>query len=269
MLDDFFTRAVLAGLMLALVVGPLGCFVVWRRLSYFGDTMAHAALLGVALSLVLSVNVMLAVFVVALVVALTILTVQGRAQLPTDALLGLLSHGALAIGLVALSFMTWIRFDLNGLLFGDLLAVSRSDLAVLLIGGASVIGILVIFWRKLFAVAVSREIAAAEGIDPHKMDLLFMVLLAGVVAVAIKLVGALLITAMLIMPAAAARRISVSPIVMAVAASAVGAVSVLSGLYASLAWNTPSGPSIVVAAALLFVLSLALPNRNQGQHHGT
>jgi zinc transport system permease protein len=264
MLDDFFTRAVLAGLMLAAVVGPLGCFVVWRRLSYFGDTMAHAALLGVAISLLLNINVMLAVFVVALVVALTILTVQGRAQLPTDAFLGLLSHGALAVGLVALSFMSWVRFDLNGLLFGDLLAVSRADLAVLLVGGACVISVLMIFWRRLFAVAVSRDVAAAEGIDPQKMDLLFMILLAGVVAVAIKLVGALLITAMLIVPAAAARRVSVGPVSMAIAAAAVGAVSVIGGLYASLAWNTPSGPSIVVAAVVLFVISMLIPGRSRG-----
>jgi zinc transport system permease protein len=266
MLDDFFTRAVLAGLMLAAVVGPLGCFVVWRRLSYFGDTMAHAALLGVAFSLLLNINVMLAVFVVALLVALAILCAQGRARLPTDAFLGLLSHGALATGLVALSFMSWIRFDLNGLLFGDLLSVSRGDLAALFAGGIAVISVLMIFWRKLFAVAVSRDLAAAEGIDPQKMDLLFMILLAGVVAVAIKLVGALLITAMLIVPAAAARRISIGPVAMAIAAAVVGAVSVVGGLYASLWWNTPSGPSIVVTAVLLFVVSLAIPSRGVG--HG-
>jgi zinc transport system permease protein len=262
MLDDFFTRAVLAGLMLAAVVGPLGCFVVWRRLSYFGDTMAHAALLGVAISLLLNINVMLAVFAVALLVALAVLAVQGRAQLPTDAFLGLLSHGALAAGLVALSFMTWVRFDLNGLLFGDLLAVSRTDLAVLFAGGIAVISVLIIFWRKLFAVAVNRDLAAAEGIDPDKMDLLFMVLLAAVVAVAIKLVGALLITAMLIIPAAAARRLSTTPAMMAIAASVAGAIAVITGLFASLQWNTPSGPSIVLAAVALFILALIVPKRS-------
>jgi zinc transport system permease protein len=259
MLDDFLVRAVLAGLGLALVAGPLGCFVVWKRLSYFGDTLAHASLLGVALSLLLEINLSLAVFAVAALAALALLVLQARTRLASDAVLGLLSHGALAAGLVALAFMTWIRFDMMGLLFGDLLSVSRADLVTVYGGGAVVLALLVWFWRPLFAVTVNREIAAAEGVPVKAMDFLFMVLLALVVAVAIKIVGVMLITAMLIIPAAAARRVAGTPVVMAVGAAMIGCVAVAIGLWASLTWNTPSGPSIILAAVLLFVLGLFLP----------
>jgi zinc transport system permease protein len=259
MFDDFLMRAIIAGIGLALVAGPLGCFVVWKRLSYFGDTLAHAALLGVALSLLIEINLTLSVFAVASLAAVAMLLLQSRTRLASDAVLGLLSHGALALGLVALAFMTWVRFDMMGLLFGDLLAVNRADIAVVYGGGAIVLALLAWFWRPLFATTVNREIAAAEGIKVKAMDILFMLLLAIVVAVAIKIVGVLLITAMLIIPAAAARRVSATPVIMAVVAAVVGCVAVSGGLWASLTWNTPSGPSIVLVAVALFTLGLILP----------
>lgn len=267
MLDDFFTRAVIAGVGLALVTGPLGCFVVWRKLAYFGDTLAHAALLGVALSLLSNVNVTLAVFSVAMCVAFTLLALQKRSALSSDALLGMLSHGSLAIGLLALAFMTWVRLDLMGLLFGDLLAVTRFDLAVVYLGGAMVLAALVWAWKPLFAVTVNRDLAAAEGIDVAVYDVLLMVLLAAVVAVSIKIVGVMLITSLLIIPAGAARRLSSGPVMMALLSAVIGAVAVLGGLYASLEFNTPSGPSIVAVALLLFVVGLVIPShRFEGQN---
>jgi zinc transport system permease protein len=261
MLDDFFTRAVIAGLGIAAVAGPLGCFVVWRKLAYFGDTLAHAALLGVALSLLLNVNVTLAVFAVAIAVALLLLALQTRSALSSDALLGMLSHGSLAIGLLALAFMTWVRMDLMSLLFGDLLTVSKTDIAVIYVGGAVVLAALAWAWKPLFAVTVNRDLAAAEGYSVAVYDILLMVLLAAVVAVSIKIIGVMLITSLLIIPAGAARRFSSGPLMMALLAAALGGVAVLSGLFASLNYNTPSGPSIVVAALALFVIGLLLPFR--------
>ena len=259
MLDDFFVRAVVAGLGIAAVTGPLGCFVVWRRLAYFGDTLAHAALLGVALSLLLHVHVTLMVFAVAIAVALALLALQKRSSLSSDALLGMLSHGSLAIGLLALAFMTWVRLDLMGLLFGDLLAVSKADIAVVYGGGVIVLAALAWAWKPLFAVTVNRDLAAAEGYNVAAYDVLLMVMLAAVVAVSIKIVGVMLITSLLIIPAGAARRISTGPVVMACVAVVVGWLSVLGGLFASLHFNTPSGPSIVAVALALFVAGLVLP----------
>lgn len=256
MLDDFFIRALLAGIGVALVAGPLGCFIVWRRLAYFGDTLSHAALLGVALALLFELNITAAVFAVSALISLLLLALQRRAVLSSDALLGLLSHSALAIGLVVLAFMTWVRVDLMSFLFGDILAVSRTDLAVIWAGGLAVIAVLAWIWRPLFAATVNREIAEAEGQQPDRVELVFMLLMASVIAIALKIVGVLLITAMLIIPAATARRLSSTPERMAVLAAAAGVVSVVGGLYGSLTWDTPAGPSIVVAGVVLFMLVL-------------
>lgn len=256
MLDDFFVRALIAGIGVALVAGPLGCFIVWRRLAYFGDTLAHAALLGVALALAMQVSITLSVFAVCALVSLALVTLQARATLSSDALLGLLSHSALALGLVVLAFMTWVRVDLMGLLFGDILSVSRTDILVIYGGGALVLAALAVIWRPLFAATVNAELAAAEGHDPQRANIVFMLLMAIVIAMAMRIVGVLLITAMLIIPAATARRFSTGPEQMAVLSALMGVGAVVAGLFGSLHWDTPSGPSIVVAALALFLLCL-------------
>ena len=256
MLDDFFMRALFAVVGVALVVGPLGCFVMWRRMAYFGDTLSHAALLGVAVALLLEVNVTLAVFVVSVVVSMSLLLLQKRAPLSADALLGLLSHSALALGLVLLAFLTWIRFDLTGLLFGDILSVSKADVGIIWGGGALVLAILAVIWRPLFAGTVNQELAVAEGMSYERANIVFLLLLAAVIAISIKIVGVLLITAMLIIPAAAARRFALGPEQMVIYAMILGALSVMAGLAGSWQWDTPTGPSIVVASLLSFIIAM-------------
>lgn len=257
MLDDFFTRALAAGIGLAIVTGPLGCFIVWRRMAYFGDTMAHSALLGVALALLLKVDPMAGVFVVAAIVSVALLLLERRRALSTDALLGILSHSTLALGLVMVAFMTWVRIDLMGLLFGDILAVSRADIAVIYGGGAMVLAVLTRLWQPLLAATVNVEIAEAEGMRPERARIAFMLVMAAVIAIAMKIVGILLITSLMIIPAATARRFAATPERMAAIASLTGILVVSGGLLASLRFDTPSGPSIVVAALVLFLLSLA------------
>ncbi len=259
MFGDYFSRALIAGVGLALVAGPLGCFVVWRRMAYFGDTMAHSALLGVALSFLLNINLTLGVFVVAALVSVALVLLQRWNTLSTDALLGILSHSTLAIGLVLVAFMTWVRIDLMGFLFGDILAVSTTDIALIWGGGAAILVVLVLIWRPLLASTVNAEVAEAEGLRPEATRLVFMLLLAVVIAIAMKLVGVLLITSLLIIPAATARRLAFSPEQMAVIAAVLGALAVTGGLFGSLTYDTPSGPSIVVAALGLFIISIIVP----------
>ena len=256
MLDDFFSRAIIAGIGVALIAGPLGCFIVWRRRAYFGDTLSHAALLGVALAFLFEINITLAVFGVSACVSIALLMLQRNASLSSDALLGLLSHSALALGLVVLAFMTWVRMDLMGFLFGDILAVSKMDIAIIWLGGALVFGILIAIWRPLFAATVNRELAEAEGMNPDRANMIFMLLMAAVIAISMKIVGVLLITAMLIIPAATARRLSSSPEQMALLAACIGSIAVIGGLFGSLEWDTPAGPSIVVGALFAFIISL-------------
>ena len=256
MMDDFFSRAIIAGVGVALVAGPLGCYIVWRRLAYFGDTLSHAALLGIALALLFQVNITLSVFLVSVFVSLALLILQRRVTLSTDALLGLLAHSALAFGMVALSFMTWVRVDLMGFLFGDILAVTPYDIAIIWGGGLLVLVVLAIFWRSLFAATVNLELAQAEGMRPEQANIIFMLLMAAVIAISMKIVGVLLITSMLIFPAAIARRFASGPEQMAVLAALIGVIAVFGGLFGSLHWDTPSGPSPVVAPSIFFIITV-------------
>jgi zinc transport system permease protein len=258
MFGDYFSRALIAGIGLALVAGPLGCFIVWRRMAYFGDTMAHSALLGVALSIILSLNMTLGVFAVAALVAGALIVLQRQATLSTDALLGILSHSTLAVGLVLVGFLTTVRIDLMGFLFGDILAVSVEDIAIIYGGGIAILAILILSWRPLLAATVSPELAEAEGLRPEASRLVLMILMASV-AIAMKLVGVLLITSLLIIPAATARRLSATPEMMALVAAVLGVIAVVGGLFGSRNWDTASGPSIVVMALIVFLLSLTVP----------
>ena len=258
-LDDFIWRAVIAGAGVALVAGPLGCFVVWRRMAYFGDTVAHSSLLGVALGLLLGFNVMLGVFTAGFAVALVLSGFLKEKWLSGDTVLGTLSHASLSLGVIVISLMTWLRVDLMGYLFGDILAVSLTDLYWVYGGGMLVLVLLVILWRPLLAVTVDQELARAEGIEAARYELMLMLIIAAVIALAMKIVGVLLVTSLLIIPAAAARRLSRTPEQMALMAAFVGVLSVLLGLFASFQFDTPSGPSIVLASLMLFLLG-QIPN---------
>tara|TARA_R110002124_G_scaffold103586_3_gene252715 strand:+ start:305 stop:1102 length:798 start_codon:yes stop_codon:yes gene_type:complete len=256
MLDDFMMRATLAGIGVAFAAAPLGCFVVWRRMAYFGDATAHAAILGIALSLALSISVFAGAMVVALIMALTVNLLTGRGY-AMDTLLGVLAHSALAFGLVAVSFLSGIRIDLMAYLFGDILAVSRTDLTVIWGGAALVVALISWRWSALLTATLNEDLAYASGIDPRREQLVLTLALAITVAVAIKVVGVLLIAALLIIPAAAARPLSRTPESMALVAAGIGSVSALVGLRAAYIFDTPAGPSIVCVAALIFaVLSI-------------
>ncbi len=256
MFDDFIIRAFVAGIGLALITGPLGCFIIWRRLSYFGDTIAHSALLGVVIAYAMNFNLIIAVFAVSCFIALSLLFLQKRTNLPDDALLGLLAHSVLAIGLVLLGILSFIRIDLMGLLFGDILSVNITDVLFVWIGGSIVLIVLILIWRPLFAATVNLELAKAEGLNADLANAIFTILIASVIAISIKIVGILLITGLLIIPAAASRNLSSTPIQMAIISSVIGLVSVVLGLQTSMIWNSPTGPTILAIALGVFILTL-------------
>lgn len=265
-IDDFLLFGLVGGVGAAAVAGPLGCFAVWRRMAYFGDSLAHAALLGVAGGFLLSVDVTVAIAATCLLFAIGLVALQQQHRIATDTLLGILSHAALASGLVALGLMETLRVDLLGYLIGDILAISLRDIVIIYAGGAVALIILRLIWRPLLAYTVHEELARAEGVPVTRVRLAFTLLLAIVIAISMKIIGILLITSLLIIPAATARRFARSPEQMAVMAGVVGALAVVAGLFASLRWDTPAGPSVVVAAFLLFVGSLGL-QRLRGRPH--
>lgn len=251
-MDDFLLRALLAGLAVAMITGALGTFVVWRRMAYFGDTLAHSALLGVSLGVLMDINLSLAIVLVCLLLALLLVGLQNQRKLASDTLLGILSHSALALGLVAVSFAENVRIDLMGYLFGDILAVGQNELWW--IGGGSLLalGLLIWLWRPLLAMTVHEELAQVEGVRVGRTRLLFMLLIALVIATAMKVIGILLITSLLIIPAATARHYARTPEQMALLASLAGMLAVGGGLFGSFQWDLPAGPAIVVSAAILF-----------------
>lgn len=253
-LDDFMMRATLAGVGVALAAAPLGSFVVWRRMAYFGDATAHAAILGVALSLAFSLSVFTGAMAVALLMALTVSVLSGRGY-AMDTLLGVLAHSALAFGLVAVSFLSGVRIDLMAYLFGDILAVSRGDLGVIWGGAAIVVALIWWRWSALLTATLSDELAYASHVNPRREQLVLTVALAITVAVAIKVVGVLLIAAMLIIPAAAARPLARTPEGMVFFAALIGGTCAIVGLRAAYQFDTPAGPSIVCVAALIFAFT--------------
>ena len=254
MFDDFLVRAVFAGFGVALAAGPLGCFVIWRRMAYFGDATAHASILGVALALGSGVALFWGILAVALLMAVIVAILAERGH-AIDTTLGVLAHSALAIGLVAVSFLHGVRVDLSAFLFGDILAVSKSDLAVIWAGAVLVVGLLAWRWSALLTATLSEDLAQASGIDPRVERLVLTLALAVVVAVAIKVVGALLIAAMLIIPAATARGFSRTPEAMAGIAVLLGALAAAGGMWVSLVFSTPAGPSIVSVAAIAYTIA--------------
>lgn len=267
-MDDFLVRAVLAGAGVAAVTGPLGSFVVWRRMSFFGDTLAHSALLGVALGLLLGIDLTVGVLAVAVVAAIMLLGIERRTGLAMDTVLGILSHGTLAMGLVAVAFLERVRFDLLGFLFGDILAVTATDIAWIYGGGTVVLALVAYLWRPLLSATVHADLARAEGVPVDRVNLVFLLCLALVVATAMKVVGILLVAAMMIIPAATARPYSRTPERMAVFAVIIGWLSVAGGLGLSFAADTPGGPSIISFGLLLFALTTGLMALKQRRSDG-
>jgi len=254
-MDDFILRALLAGYGVAILAGPLGTFIVWRRMAFFGETLSHSALLGIVLGLLLGISTHISVIVISIALAIGISQLQKKRELSNDTLLGIFAHTALSLGLICLSLMESVQVDLMGYLFGDVLAVTQHELFWIAAIDLGVLTTLFFIWRPLLALSIHEELAQVEGVPTARIQLIFMLLIAIVIAVAIKIVGILLITSLLIIPAAAARKVANSPEQMALFATAIAAMSVSFGLWGSLQWDTPTGPSIVISATLIFLIS--------------
>jgi zinc transport system permease protein len=254
--EPFLLRALLAGLGLAVVAAPLGCFVVWRRMAYYGETVAQAGLIGIAVGLALRLDLTTSVLAVTLVVSGLLVLLSRQQVVPFDSLLGLLAHAALAIGVIAASLVRGPQVDFMAFLFGDIFAVTGAELRWIYLGGTAALATLVLVWRPLLALSVHEDLAAAEGVATERVKFIFVLVLALVVAIAIKIVGVLLTIAFLIMPAAAARPLAETPEQMALFAAIFGVLSVASGLFLSISLDTPGGPSIVLVLAVFFAASI-------------
>jgi len=265
-MDDFFLRALAGGIGVALAAGPIGCFVVWRRMAYFGAALAHSALLGIALGFVLGFSLTVGILLLCLGLATLLALLERQRLLPADTLLGVLAHVTLAAGIVLVAQLDTLRVDLMSYLFGDVLAVGAGDLVYIYATAAIGLAVLAWLWNDLLALTVNEDLAAVEGVNVARVRVVFVLLLAAVIAVGMKIVGMLLVVSLVIIPAAAARRMSASPEQMALLAALVGVASVVAGLFGSLHLDVPSGPFIVTVAAAIFVAALAWPGRRPRQY---
>ena len=246
----------LGGSLAALMAAPLGCLLVWRRLSVFGDSLAHATLLGAGLSLLFHIPVWGGILGVCVLLALLLAGLLNRSRLPSDALLTMLSASTLSAGLIAIRFNPGTPVDVQAWLFGDLLALTPADLPLLAAGSVLIVGTVAALWRPLVLSTLDERLAAVEGVPVVRLRVLLLLLL----ALAVPLAGSLLITALLVIPPLAVRPLARQPAAMALLAAAAGVLAVSGGLLGSFQWDTPVGPSIVLTAVVLFaVVHLAAP----------
>lgn len=260
LMDDFILRALLAGLAVALIAGPLGAFLLWRRMAYFGDTLSHSAILGVALGFLLSININLGILASTVLIAGLLVFSQRQKKIGNDTMLGIFAHSALSLGLILISFVESVRVDINAWLFGDILSVSWQDLWFIVAGVSLVLVLLMLIWKPLLSLTIHEDMARVEGVNIGLVSAVYTLLVAVLVAIAMKVIGALLITSLLIIPAAAARVFSKTPEQMAVLAVIMGMLAVMIGLAVSYFFDTPAGPSIVVGASCLFLISQVFGN---------
>ncbi|MGE4595268.1 MAG: metal ABC transporter permease [Gammaproteobacteria bacterium] len=261
-MEDFIFRALAASLGVSVIAGSLGCFVIWKRLSYFSDSISHSALLGVALGLVSGLGVNFGLLIVGALFASLIVALQQKQFLSNDAILGIFSHIALSAGIVVLGFVGDRNTDYFAYLFGDILSITMQDLFWVYSVMVAVVGILIMNWKKLLLLTLNEELARAEGVSKIAYELLFMFLIAMAVSVSVRIVGVLLITSLLIIPPAIARVFSKSPPSMIFGSIVVSVIAVLLGLYSSIQYDIATGPAIVITLGIIFVLSQLIPTKN-------
>lgn len=259
---DILFPAWLAGILLSFITAPLGAFVVWRKMAYFGDTLSHAALLGVALGIFLNIDPYLAVIMMTILLAFGLVWLEKNANHSVDTLLGIIAHTSLSLGVITIALLDNVRIDLMSYLFGDLLAIGFDDVIFISVGVALIATILAFFWQKFLSITISPELAQIEGLNVARLRLLLMLLTALTIALTMKFVGALIITSLLIIPSATARRFAQTPEQMVGYAVIFSFIAISGGLFLSWLKDTPAGPSVVVCAGLLFLISLVKKTEN-------
>ncbi|MCH2547006.1 MAG: metal ABC transporter permease [Alphaproteobacteria bacterium] len=265
-MDDLILRAIFAAIGIGLLAGMLGSFIIWRRMSYMGDAMGHASLMGVVLGLLLGVLPFYTILAVATFIGLLLSQLQKDKRLPFDALLGVVSTGGLAVGLLVYGAMPTRQVDLYGYLFGDILAVNSQQL--LLIYGALIVQGILIYsqWRALLRMIIHEDIARIEQVPVGKLQIMLTICIAVTVALALQIVGMLLITAMLVIPPLAARPLSGNPQQMVIGSMALAVIAAIGGVVLSYHYNLSTGPSIVLVAIALFVMTLMSAKLLKRQH---
>jgi len=260
-MDEFIIYAILAGIAVAISLCPLGCIILWRRLPYLGDAIAHSAIFGIVLGLLFGINITLSIVLTS--ITFSLLLTMLRRKLEHNITVVIFSYSFLALGLFLLPFVVSnAQIDIFSYLFGDILLVDDHEIYITTACAILVLIWIYFRWKKLLLMAINEDLAVVEGINPYRLDLEFMLITACVIGISIKIIGVLLMAAIIIIPAAAARNISRTPVQMLLFSVMFGILSILIGIGGSYWFDSPSGPSIVLASTLLFLTSLFLRTKN-------
>ena len=253
-ITDFFYLwpALVAGILLSCMMGPLGSIVLWRRMTFLGDALGHSSLLGLAVGAVYQINSVVCVLVTCILI-MFFLPIFEKLKQTNDALLGVISHTFLAFGFVIVSLFNPAQ-NIESYLFGDILTITSVDLISVFCVAALGSVVLFFFWESWALASVHPELARAEKLATKKTEMIFNLFVAVVVAISIQFLGVLLISALLIIPSATARALAKTPEGMAILGAALGAVSVTVGIILSLMLDTPAAPTLVAVMGTQFIL---------------
>lgn len=257
-MTDCILKALLAGIGIAIISGPIGSVMMWRRMTYFGDALAHATLLGASIAIILNINIYCGLIAISLIIATLLTIITEQQKFTNDATLSILSHIILAVGLISATLSKNTRIDLLGYLYGDILSISSMDVIYIYVIDIIILSILSLVWDKLVFITIHKELAIAEGIKEKTIKWLFILLVSLIFIVATRLVGILLINSLLIIPCSIAKMWAKSTKQMAVLGSIFGCITIVIGIIAALIWDLPTGPAIVVSSALLFLIALVI-----------
>ncbi|WP_343377602.1 iron chelate uptake ABC transporter family permease subunit [Buchnera aphidicola (Formosaphis micheliae)] len=256
MITELFLQGWLAGMLLTLVTGPLGSFIVWRRMTFLSDTLSHSSLLGLAGGIFFNINPFYMVLFLLLILSLFIVILEQDLYLSLDLILGIMTNSAVSLSMIIFNCISEKdRIDVSNYFFGNLLKITLFDVVMVAMIITIILLILYIYWNKILLCSINPELAIIEGVNIFKIRLIFMFITTLTIIIAIKLIGSLIITSLLIMPAAIAKRFSSSPEQMAILATIIGMFGMTSGIIISILFSFPISSSIVLSLLIFFVIS--------------
>ncbi|AYN24750.1 zinc ABC transporter permease subunit ZnuB [Buchnera aphidicola] len=246
----------LAGILLSFATGPLGSFIIWRRISSFGDTLSHSSILGLAISILFKIDSFYTVLFFMSFLAIVLAWIEKLLSVSLETILSIISYSSLSLGMIFISLMSTSRhIDLSNYLFGDLLIVTKFDLFIISLGSLTVLTVLFLRWNSILLLTINEELAQIDGVNIFYARLTLMLTTALAISIAIKFVGVLLITSLLIIPPATAQLFSDSPEKMIIISIIISIISVTGGIFLSFFYNTPTSPSIVLFSSCVYLLS--------------
>ncbi|OWZ24980.1 metal ABC transporter permease [Wolbachia endosymbiont of Wuchereria bancrofti] len=252
--QDFFINSLIAIVIISLVTGALGSFMIWQRLSYLGDSLSHSSLLGIALALIFKISPSISIMLIAIVFAI-LLSLNFNRLYSVDTILNIVTNVVLSSSLILMSFLPSSNSSIISSLFGNILTLEQSDIVLISLTSIVVVLILIFRWRYWLIISINQDLAIVEKVNVNLVRLEFLITLAIFIAASAQLIGILLIAAFLLIPAASSRLISKTPMQMIIVATVFSLISGISGLILSASFDLLTGPAIILTATTYLIIA--------------